>query len=434
VASPYAYSTFGDLKAALGEHLSDPASVYWTDVEKSLLLNQALREFNSISRIFRDRGTFATVANQPFYDLTTSLKNGAGELFLGYTVTSAQLLQAAKYLCIEPSPDNSVDFTDGFSLTDFNNSVTQRRNQFLLETGIAISQPTAQVVASGEGRITVADDSVIDIRRAAWTDLDGNVTQLLRQDDFASFAFSPSWPQNSGTPQSYSIYPDPLLTLQLTPPPVANGTLTLQTISSGSLPDDFMPYILWGVLSDMLGSPGPMQDSLRAEYAEGRFKEGVLVGKQFATVLTAYINGVPVSVESVFNFDTFNPGWQVAGAPSQVGLLGSNLAAVAPVADGVYSVMLDCVRRAPQLVNDTDPVPIGREYLDTIIDYAEHLAVFKQGGVEFQSTLPQYDAFVKTAMAYNNRMGVQNIYFETMVDKANQQETQLRLRSDAVSA
>ena len=432
--APYAYSNFGDLKAALGEHLSDPLSVYWTDTEKGIYLNQALREFSSISRIFRDRGTFATVANQSFYDLTTVLQNGAGERFLGQTVTSTQLLQAAKYLCIEPSPDDATDFTDGFSLTDFNNSFTQRRNQFLLETGITISQPTAQVVSAGEGRVIVADDSVIDIRRAAWTDLDGNVTQLLRQDEFASFAFSPSWPQTAGTPQSYSIYPDPLLTLQLTPPPVDNGTLTLQTISSGSLPDDFMPYILWGVLADMLGSPGPLQDSLRAEYCEQRFKEGVIVGKQAATVLTAYINGVPVSVESVFNFDTFNPSWQVAGTPSQVGLLGSNLAAVAPTADGVYSVVLDCVRNSPQLVDDGDQVPIGREYLDIILDYAGHLAVFKQGGVEFQATLPQYDAFVKAAMAYNNRMSVQNIYFETMVDKANQQESQLRLRSENVPA
>jgi hypothetical protein len=434
VASPYAYSNFGDLKAALGEHLSDPASVYWTDVEKGLLLNQALREFNSIAKIFRDRGTFDTVADQPFYDLTTVLQNDTGELFLGYTVTSAQVLQAAKYFCIEPSPDNATDFTDGFSLTDFNNSFTQRRNQFLLETGITISQPTAQAVASGEGRIVVADDSVIDIRRVTWTDPDGNITQLLRQDDFASFAFSPSWPQSTGTPQSYSIYPDPLLTLQLVPPPVDNGTLTLQTISSGSLPDDFMPYILWGILADMLGSPGPLQDSFRAEYCESRFKEGIIVGKQFATVLTAYINGVPVSVESVFNFDTFQPSWQVSRSPSQVGLLGSNLAVVAPVADDSYSVVLDCVRNAPQLVAPTDLVPIGREYLDTIIDYAGHLAVFKQGGAEFQATLPQYDAFVKAAMAYHNRMSVQNIYFETMVDKANQQEQQQQLRTDAVSA
>jgi hypothetical protein len=433
VAPPYAYSNFSDLKAALAERLSDPAMVYFVDTELGLLLNQALREFNSIAKIFRDRGTFVTVAAQPFYDLTTSLQNGDGELFLGYTVTSAQLLQAAKYLCIEPNPDNDTDFTDGFSLTDFNNSFTQRRNQFLLETGITISQPTAQVVVAGEGRVVVTDDSIIDIRRATWTDLDGNVTQLLRQDAFASLAFSPSWPQSSGTPQSYSIYPDPLLTLQLIPPPVDNGTLTLQTISSGSLPDDFMPYILWGVLGDMLRSPGPLQDSLRAEYAEARFKEGVIVGKQFATVLTAYINGVPVSVESIFNFDTFQPSWQVSGAPAQVGLLGSNLATVAPVADGVYSVLLDCVRNAPQLVSDTDTVPIGREYLDTILDYAEHLAMFKQGGAEFQATLPQYDAFVKAAMACNNRMSIQNIYFETMVDKANQQESQVQLRTDAVS-
>jgi hypothetical protein len=429
---PYTYANFADLKTVVAERLNDSAKLHWVDAELGILINNAFREFNSIAKIFRDRGTFVTDSASTFYDLPTLLTNGAGELFLGYTSTSADLLKQAKYMCIEPSPDNDTSFTDGFSLTDFNNAFTQVRNDFLLDTGITLSQPTPQVVSAGEGLVQFSDDSIIDVRRATWTGLDGTVTQLFREDEFASFAFNSAWPQDSGTPQRYSIYPNPLLTLQLIPPPMDNGTLTLQSISSGALPDDFMPFVLWGVLANMLSGTGPLNESIRASYCAQRYSEGLIIGRLFATAQQAFINGVPVSLTSIYDFDSFQPDWQTAGTPSQVGMLGSNLIAVAPRADDVYSVMIDAVRRAPQLVNDTDALPIGREYLDTFIDYVCHLALFKHGGPEFQASYPAYDAFVKAAMGYSNRMNSQNIYFETLVDRAQKQEAQQSLRRDAV--
>ena len=430
--SPYGYANFSDLKTALAVHLSDPQKVHWTDAELGILLNVTFREWNSIARMFRDRGTFATDSATTYYDLRSVLKNGDSVAFLNPVVTDAQLIQQAKYMLIEPNPDDLTTFTDGFTITDFNNSLTQRRNQFLLETGLVISQPTPQVVSAGEGRVVIADDSAIDVRRATWTDLDGNVTQLMREDEFTSSAFTPFWPQQSATPQRYSIYPDPLLTLQLIPPPVDNGTLTLQTISSGSVLDDFTPTILWGVLADVLSSPGPGNEPVRSQYAEQRWNEGIVVGKQVATVMQSYINGIPATTESVFNFDVFNPSWQVAGIPQSVGLLGSNLAVVAPTANDVYAVTVDSVRNAPQLV-DNDPVPFGREYTDLFVDYAAHLALFKHGGDEFKATFSQYDSFVKAAIAYNNRMSSQNLNYDTLVDKARQQEQELSLRQEAAA-
>jgi hypothetical protein len=431
--APYSYSTFASLKTALAINLSDPNKIFWTDAELGIYLNAAFREWNSIARMFRDRGQFATNTSDLFYDLRDVLVNGDGEAFLSPVITDSQLLTQAKYMLIEPSPDNDTSFTDGFSLANFTNSFAQRRNQFLLETGLVISQPTVQVVSSGEGRVVLSDDSVIDIRRATWTDFDGNITQLTREDEFTASAFSPTWPQSGGTPQRYSIYPDPQLTMQLIPPPVDNGILTLQTISAGTVLDDFTPSILWGVLIDVLSSPGPGNDPLRIQYAEQRWAEGIVVGKQAATVMQSYINGIPVTTESVYNYDTFKPSWMVAGTPQSIGLLGSNLAAVVPKADGVYSVVMDCVRNAPQLTDD-DPVTFGREYVNIFIDYATHLASFKLGGAEFQATYSAYDAFVKAAIAYNNRMSAQNLNYDTLVDKAQQQEEEVGLRKVQVAA
>lgn len=425
----YNYSTFGQLKAQLARLLSDELMVFWQDSELGIYLNAALREWNSIARTFRDRGTFTTNTTDTFYDLRDVLENGAGEKFLDPVITDAQLLTQAKLMLMEPS----VGFTDGLSQEDFDEAFARRRHQFQLETGLVISETTAQVITSGAGRVQFVDDSIIDIRRASWLSLDGAYTTLYREDGFVSQSFTPTWAQQSATPRRYSIYPDPLLTLQLLPPPSDNGSLILQTISSGEVLDDFTPFILWGVLADVLSNSGPSNDPLRVEYCEARWKEGIIVGRQVVTVQQAFINGVSVSTSSVFDADSFKPRWATVGVPRTLHVLGSNLVAVSPRADGIYSVMIDAVRNAPQLVSDSDTLPIGREYLDVILGYAAHLAAFKQGGAEFQATYGDYDAFVKTALGYTNRMGAQNFDFPTLVDRVKREEEQVALRQEQVA-
>lgn len=426
----YNYATFADLKTSLSQMLSDIDMVFWTSTELGILINAAFREWNALSRMFRDRGTFTTVEDQIFYDLRDMLANGDSELFLAPTVSDASLLQQGKFMLMEPAPDNDTTFTDGVTALDFSEGFTRRRNQFLLETGMIVTE-TSQVVNTG--RVVIADDSIIDIRRASWQAIDGIPKALFREDEFASASFSPLWAQSSGTPRRYSLYPDPLLTLQLLPPPSDTGTLVLQTIAAGAVLDDYTPAILWGVLADICSGPGPANDPFRAQYAEQRFQEYLIAGKLVTTVMQCYINGRPASTNSVFDFDSFKPTWTTSGTPKAVGVLGSNLIAVAPVADGEYSVVIDAVRNAPKLVNDSDPVPIGREYLDVILNYAAHLAAFKQGGTEFQASFSDYDAFVRTALAYNNRMNAQNIYFETLVDRSLREEKQVPLREEAVA-
>ena len=428
---PYTYANFGQLKASLGQQLSDVDGVFWTDTEKGILINSALREWNAISRMFRDRGTFQTNTSDTFYDLMNVLENGASEAFLAPTISDLQLLQQGKYMLMEPNPDDVTTFSDGITVDDFLEGFTRRRNQFLLETGLVVTE--AQQITNS-GRIQIANDSIIDIRRAAWKTQENVVSVLFREDEFASSSFTPHWPQTAGRPRRYSIYPDPLLTLQLLPPPNDTGTLVLQTISSGLILDDFTPYILWGVLADICTAPGPSGDPLRASYCEQRFSEGVTVGKQVTTIMQARINSVPVSVNSVFDFDTFQPSWMTVGTPRRVGVLGSNLVCVSPRANGTYSVTIDAVRNAPKLVNDSDELPIGREYLTTIINYAAHLATFKQGGEEFRASWQDYDMFVKSAVEYNNRMNGQNLYFETLVDRALREEKQVPLKVEAEAA
>ena len=419
----YTYANFADLKTMLANRLGDPDKVFWIDAELGVYINATLREWNSIARMFRTRNTFSTNNTDLFYDLTVELPE------LTPVITDQQMLTQAKYMLMEPNPDDDTTFTECFTAEEFTIAFANRKRQFLLSTGLVISQPPAQNVRAGSGRVQFDDDSIIDVRRATWTDINGNITNLLREDEYTAFVFDPEWRQEAGTPQRYSILPDPLLTLQLIPPPGDSGILTLQTISSGTILDDFTPFILWGVLADVMTGPGAGNDPFRANYCAQRWQEGITIGQQVATVLQGYLNGLPVATNSVFDFDTFEPEWMVQGVPQSMALLGSNLFAVVPAADGMYAVLLDFVTNAVQLVDDADTLPIGREYLDLFIDYASHLAAFKQGGMDFQQTFDQYDAFIKAAVEYNNRMNAQNLNFNTIVDKAQQQEQQVALRA-----
>lgn len=425
----YSYATAGDVITQLSETLKDANNVFWTRAELLIYINAALREWNSMSRMFRDRGMFVTNTADIFYDLRTVLFNGNGELFLAPVISDAQLITQARFMLME----TGVSYSDGLLATEVADAFVDRRNQFLLETGLVITQPTPQVVVSGTGRIQFASDSVIDVRRAHWISQSGTVRTLFREDEHSAQSFAPTWPQAPGTPRRFSIFPDPLLTLQLLPPPVDSGTLVLQTISSGSVLDDFTPFILWGVLADVLSNTGPQYDPIRSAYCLQRYSEGVIIAKMIATVQQAFINDRPVATSSAFDLDSFRPNWQIRGTPRKLGMLGSNLACVADAANGVYSVLMDAVRNAPQLATEAALIPIGREYVDILLGYACHLATFKQGGNEFQASMGQYQTFVKAAVGYNNRMSGQNINFETLVDRALKQENQVPLRQEVAA-
>lgn len=428
---PYAYANFGDLKAALGQLLSDVNSVFWTDTEKGILINAALREWNALSRMFRDRGSFNTVASQVFYNLPDVLENGNAELFLAPTVSEAMLLQQGKYMLMEPNPDDNTTFTDGITALDFSEGFADKRSQFLLETGLIITE-VDQV--TNAGRVTLANDAIVDLRRVSWLTQAGALQALFREDGFVANVFDPLWTTRTGTPRRYSLYPDPLLTLQLLPPPNDTGTLKLQVIlATSTLLDDYTPAVLWGVLADICNGPGPGSDPFRAAYCEQRYGEYVIVGQQAQTVMQAYLGGNPVPTNSVFDLDTFHPTWTTPGVPKRLGSLGANLVAVAPVASSEHSVIIDSVRNAPRLVAETDSVPLGREYVEILLNYCLHLASFKQGGEDFQKTFVYYDEFVKAALAYNNRMNSQNIYFETLVDRSLREEKQQPLREEVVA-
>jgi hypothetical protein len=360
---------------------------------------------------YRDRMGFNTTSALPFYDLSAV----SGSL-IPYSVTDRDLFQAIEYHLLEPVTNGTWAGSEQFNAADITGALERRRNQFLLETGCRINHSTQTGGQTPTGRVDLAD-TIIDVRRLVYIDANGAYTKLWPDDEYIMNAFASGWSINPGPPSVYSVIATPPVRIQIAPIPNISGTLDLLTIDAGAtldpttnvvmgVPDDFTWAVKFGALLDLLTKDGPPSDPIRAGYCQKRWEEGITLAKVTTSVLFAAIDGTPVHVESAFDLDTMRPGWQGATitTPTIAALAGLNMLILADTPDSApHFVTLDVLRNMPVPVNPSDIVQVGKEELDAILDYAEHLAAFKMGGAEFFATLPAYSRMVNLAMGQNAR-------------------------------
>lgn len=199
-------------------------------------------------------------------------------------------LQALQYQVVEP-PDLGATWPSGFwTRTEVLWYLNQRQQRFLKDTGIVVG--FARQAAALQLQQTLPVDWVQTITLAFITTATGVYRSLPPIDTLeADFGLS-TWPSVAGEPQGYTAGDDVSLTIRLIPAPAAPGTLEIVYIalaaailgdgSAGDLfvaPAEFVPYLLWGTLADMLGKIGRGQDLPRAGYAEGRYQEGVAIAR-----------------------------------------------------------------------------------------------------------------------------------------------------------
>jgi hypothetical protein len=421
----YTYLTLAEARADLLQRLGDPDGVFWRSAEVDGYLTEAIQTWQVAALYHKTRASFNTTPGAPFYDLSPLLSDGAS-LVLERTLTPAQIITRIIYHLME-NQGTDVDGTawvgtEMFSLNDLTQAVYRRVNRFLEETGQIVTRAT-QVVSAGEG-IVELNQNIIDVRRAAWTTIEGVTTTLWRSSEYVADSQFNDWNVSPGTPEAYSLAVRPVTTLQLIPAPIDNGTLDLLTVDTSivtSVPifNDFGWVIKWGAMADLLGQEGEANDPERSKYCEQRWAEGVQLAKIMSTVLRTMINGVSVQTCALFDFDAQQPDWQDsvldaatnAATPNTPAMAGPNMLALYPVPDltlavpeGNHSITMDVVRNAIIPVNDGDLVQIGKEFLAVILDYAQHLASFKCQGGEFMATYAHYERIFRAAANENARL------------------------------
>ena len=122
-------------------------------------------------------------------------------------------------------------------------------------------------------------------------------------------------------------------------------------------------------------------------------------------------NGKPLAPVTLADLDTGQRYWEsettisggvVPTTPKMWCIGGINLVAIWPADhDGSNALMVDGIASTPTFVSDTSYVDIGKEELNTLLDYMEHIALFKEGGVEFEASMPLFQSFLSGAVTRN---------------------------------
>jgi hypothetical protein len=405
----YTHTTLGDLRTALARRLGDSGLVYWTSAELDLYIKEALQTWGLLTGYWRDAGQIHTVVGQGLYDLSV-LQNGSGTELLSRTTTNTTLTHTIQHHLIEVPGGTS----EQFPLTAITTALTRRRDMLLAETSVRVDETQLAAPLIANSRHFDVPENVISVERAAWESDDGTLYPLVAEDISSQRSYGPYFLNTSGTPLTYSsstVLPRRHI---IAPPPNVTGNVKMLATLAGAdlaalgvslgIPDDMAWVVKWGAMADVLGAEGPGQDLPRSYFCERRYRMGVELCKVHPVVLNIQVNGVDMSLDGIHNIDRYLPGWQnVTGVPRMVGTM-KNYLAVAPTPDDVYSLLIDVVRKAPLPAGSGGQIELGKEYLNNILDYAEHLAAFKSGGEEFRHTYRAADAFFNGALSYNQRL------------------------------
>lgn len=436
---PYTQTTWLQLQQALQDRL-DSKGVFYSNTgfypEIQLYLREALRCWNAYANRWRERITVTFGPGSQWFDIHSAT-------VMQRTITDTQLVAEIQAHLLEPITGSTWTGTDMFTLSEITSAMQKRRDQFILESGVEQDIVTLNVVPV-QGRFEFPNN-IIDIRRMAWIDQHtGKFTPLWRTDPWAATANSQNWSYVVGAkPVEYSLGEMPPLQCQLVPPPANPGQIECIMSPSGptlnpavgvvlGIHDDLCWVVKWGTIADLLGKNNQARDPQRATYAESRYREGIQVAEVLPHALMVQINGKPSTIIPTSELDANNPDWEnTTGTPIMLGI-NHHLMTLYPRPTVNVVVTLDVLRPAPIPVFAGDFVQLGQEELNALLDYGQHIATFKEGGMEFEMTQRNRVNFMTLAKDYNDKLLALAFYREEIDRQADQEEhrTPRRVKQD----
>ena len=425
---PYTHTDFATAKQRLANELGDPGKVFFTDNELGRYIVESLRWWGLTSMYFRETGRVKTVAGQSFYYLENSLKDGTDTTLLqGLSVTDRELINDINYALMEPQisvwPGGWVG-TEMFSLNEISADLADSRDEFLKLTACIAS---SYDIGTTQSRTNLPSDHVRILR--ADINESGSAGPLpmwaVDQAQLLTTTSSTHTPE-PGRPKAYSVSYSPQLTVDLWPAPQVSSTLNIQGIKTGGtlnpsssattllVPDDASILLKYRTLSDLFSGDGLARSPQMAQYCEQRYSEGLEAMSRYLSVLWLNDGGPRGAISSVAQWDDVRPDWRYAspGSPRSVAQLNWNTIAVRPKPDGVYVMTFETIRKAPIPTSDSDFIQVGREHMQSIYDYAQHVALIKSQGTEFAATMRLYESAKQMADEYRQQIASQSYLYQ----------------------
>lgn len=403
---------FLQARQALASRLADPNMVRWTDGELKLWIVEALRTWNALTEVWTVDYAFNAKASTPWYDLSTLLDSPRLR-----TLIDQDLYTAMQYHLLEPPSGSVWTGTSQFNLADLSGALQRRRDEMIQVSGCNVKQ-LPPLPSTPNVRRTVFTDSTLEPRRTRFLpdSTYGSAVTLSREDTLAFDAFEPNHLQTPQFPQAWSVITGFPLSMDVDTAPNVPGKYDVIGLQAGAsftppvttlvgVPDDWGWLAKWGALSDLLGRESEATDRQRADYCTKRYQDGLKIMKASNWLVSATINGVPVDTPSLREMDGYSPEWQnnASAWPSLV-TAGMDLCAPSPTPAVSCGVSVICVGNAPVPILDGDFIQVTRDVFDVILDYAQVLAVFKDGGAEFAQTKDLENNFFQFAAEMNKRL------------------------------
>jgi len=429
----FAYQTSLQAEQELALRLNDPGNVRWLKTELNLYIAEALRLWNCLTQTWIQNWTATYTSASKTWQSTGNGNNplvGSNPTSPRYqTLTDSDVYAIAQYHLLEPPTGNGTwTGTNQFSLMDFVNAFQGRRDT-ILQAAACYMGPLSISMTPGTNSVQLPDStsqSVLDVRRVRFVPAasQGVASTLYRDDGMAFEYFNNGGLQAGGPPLSWDVLAGPPLYLTFDEPSnvpntldilamFSGGTVTPPTSSPLLIPDDWSWVLKFGMMADLLREEGESQDLLRAQYCEKRFEEGLKLMVSMPWLTQARIDNVPCDTPSVIEADEMDYEWQTNSA-AQPGIIrgGIDLFAVSPPIPAAtnVAVTLSLVGNAPIPTSDGAFVQVGRDVMDSILDEAQHLAMFKEGGAEFKSSMSLHEGFIAEAMNTNRRLRESGIF------------------------
>jgi len=440
VPTTYTHTTFAQAKARLASLLNDEQMIFWIDDELGRYIIEALRFWGLAAQYWRETAKVETVSGQAIYDVTTDVEDLSGTLLQDITVTDRELIQDLEYALIEPITTTWALGWQGsemFTMGQIANLLSIGRDDLLRQSGCLVEAAT-YVAAGSQQRIDLDEDTIQILRMSVQEIGSSSILPMWPIDYYQAQAYAGSAFPATGRPNAYITTYTPTLAVDIYPPARTQSVLRLDVVKSGTefvpetsaslvgLPDDASWLLKYRGLDDLLSGDGLSRAIELSDYSARRWQEGLELLAQYQSLLWSTINGKRMTISSLAQLTAQRPDWEgSSGTPRSLHMLNWNRFACYPVPDDEYVLELQIVRKAPIPTADSDYIQVGREQMQAIYDYAQHIALFKCQGVEFSQSLPLLEQAMQAAKESMASLAGSSVNW-TLQQRLNRKDREMR--------
>jgi hypothetical protein len=433
MVTPFQWLTLASATQQIQNRLND-AGIFWTVTEVQAYLLEALRVFNALTEWNRQDFTFnatggvwinfGTVGNSPRFR----------------TVTDSQLATNMENMLLEPPVGIGTWLgTNQFSVQKIQQALAVRREE-VIQHGGTNTVNLAPINSTPNTRRVQLTDTALEIRRVRFFSLltsnpNTYAISYMKKSDLEAFhRFNSDWNITQGPPQRWSMAAEPPLSFDVDNSPDTEGYYDVLVLQSGpefsttpsllGLPDDWSWLPMYGALADLLSEEPESTDRQRAAYCLKRYTDGLQMMRESNWFTQAFVNGVVADTPSLETKDRWSIGWQedTGGIP---GIVTDGIDQLNASPATAVSVQMNVVANAPFLDSTNTYVQVARDDWDQVLNYTQHVASFKMGGPEFQSTLPLLDEFFKYCRSRNRRNATYGLYVDVLNLQGMKQDIEL---------